>query len=266
MQAHCLPHAPSSPSPRTLQTWDPSQPDPRMILNINEDSGGTGAGAGLQVSRPGVNHRAGWRGRVFACGHKGRIDFDVHTPAPRGGLQQSRKGPWGPQQDSVPGGGCGLVRGRAEQRPGLRRALARPQGRRLRLTSWALRVVCLPSCVTGKRPRRPGTKGSSLMTTTLLGCSADLQSGHPSGHTMKQDTPRPHCDPGHPSSHADTGYPSSHTMTEADWHPELDTETPARWENLTVCCPQDVDPRPDGTRRLVMLTPGCLTIGRMSVR
>ena len=101
---------------------------------------------------------------MFACGHRGHIDFDVHTPhpstaptPPRGGLQLSRKGPWGPQQDSVPRGGRGLVRGRAEQRSGLGRGLARPQGRRLRLT-WALRSACLPSCVTGKRPRGRGQK------------------------------------------------------------------------------------------------------------
>ena len=27
-----------------------------------------------------------------------------------------------------------------------------------------------------------------------------------------------------------------------------DTETPTRWEELTACCPQALDPRPDGTR------------------
>ncbi|XP_055271058.1 uncharacterized protein LOC129548575 [Moschus berezovskii] len=30
-----------------------------------------------------------------------------------------------------------------------------------------------------------------------------------------------------------------------------DTETPAQWENLTVCCPQDVDPRPSGRNQKV---------------
>ena len=34
-----------------------------------------------------------------------------------------------------------------------------------------------------------------------------------------------------------------------------DSETPTRWENLRVCCPQHIDPRLFGTRRLMMPTP-----------
>ena len=38
-----------------------------------------------------------------------------------------------------------------------------------------------------------------------------------------------------------------------------DMETPTSWEKLIECCPQALDPRPDGTRRLMMLTPTYLT-------
>ena len=38
-----------------------------------------------------------------------------------------------------------------------------------------------------------------------------------------------------------------------------DTGTPTRWEKLSECCPQALDPRPVGTRRLMMLTSTYLT-------
>ena len=34
-----------------------------------------------------------------------------------------------------------------------------------------------------------------------------------------------------------------------------DTETPTRWEKLTACCPQALDPRPVGIRRLMIWLP-----------
>ena len=37
-----------------------------------------------------------------------------------------------------------------------------------------------------------------------------------------------------------------------------DTESPSRWEQLTVCCPQALDLKCIGTRRLMMLTPSFL--------
>lgn len=133
----------------------------------------------------------------------GRLDCDGHTshpstpppppPAPLlGGLQRSRKGPWGPQQDLVPAGGRGLFRGRAEQRCGLRRALARPQGRRLRLT-WALRSACLPSCVTGKRPAAAGDKrffpGESRRTEGVRGRRAPRLRAPPGGRSDRAQPP-----------------------------------------------------------------------------
>ena len=44
-----------------------------------------------------------------------------------------------------------------------------------------------------------------------------------------------------------------------------DTETPTRWEKFTmVYCPHALDPRPVGTRKLVMLTPTYQPIRIMS--
>lgn len=88
----------------------------------------------------------------------------------------------------------------------------------------------LMGCGHGQTPSSLTVSFLVEITTTLLGCPADFQSGHPPGHTMTQDTPRPHCDPGHCSSH---------TKTQADWHPALGTGFCAITQHLSqvFLCP-----------------------------